>query len=124
MAAERTVVRWLCDDERALYTISGEIEIAGERFGPSQLLILSQGDAITVTARSDARFMLFGGAPMEGARYIWWNFVSSRPERIEAAKEEWARGRFDTVPGDEAEFIPLPQNGGKPRRATGRVDYP
>jgi hypothetical protein len=46
---------------------------------------------------------------MEGPRYIWWNFVSSRPERIAAAKEEWARGRFDTVPGDEAEFIPLPE---------------
>jgi hypothetical protein len=54
--------------------------------------------------------MLLGGAPMGGPRYIWWNFVSSRPERIEQAKEEWARGRFDTVPGDAEEFIPLPES--------------
>ena len=95
-------------EERALYTVAGTIEVAGDAFEPGQLLVLRPGDAITVAARSGARFMLFGGAPMDGPRYIWWNFVSSRPERIEAAKEEWARGRFDTVPGDEAEFIPLP----------------
>jgi redox-sensitive bicupin YhaK (pirin superfamily) len=111
-------------EERAIYTIAGEIEVGPDRFQPGQLLVLRPGDPITVTARSDARFMLFGGAPMEGPRYIWWNFVSSRPERIEQAKEEWARGRFETVPGDEAEFIPLPSNGGKPRRATGGVFYP
>ena len=111
-------------EERALYTISGEIEIAGDRFQPGQLLVLRPGDAITVSARSTARFMLFGGAPMGGPRYIWWNFVSSRPERIEAAKEEWAKGRFDTVPGDEEDFIPLPEDKGKPRRATGGVFYP
>jgi redox-sensitive bicupin YhaK (pirin superfamily) len=111
-------------EERALYTISGEIEVAGNSFAPAQLLVLRPGDAITVKARSDARFMLFGGAPMDGPRYIWWNFVSSRRERIEAAKEEWARGRFDTVPGDEADFIPLPQDKTAPRRATGGVYYP
>ncbi|MEO0498766.1 MAG: pirin family protein [Pseudomonadota bacterium] len=106
-------------EERALYTISGEIEIAGDTFEPGQLLILRPGDAITVTAKQAARFMLFGGAPMEGPRYIWWNFVSSRPERIEQAKEEWAKGRFETVPGDEEEFIPLPEDVGKPRKALG-----
>jgi redox-sensitive bicupin YhaK (pirin superfamily) len=111
-------------EERAIYTIAGEIEVGPDRFQPGQLLVFRPGDPITVTARSDARFMLFGGAPMEGPRYIWWNFVSSRPERIEQAKEEWARGRFETVPGDEADFIPLPANGGKPRRATGGVLYP
>ncbi|MDF1610095.1 pirin family protein [Hoeflea sp. YIM 152468] len=111
-------------EERALYTVSGEIEIAGDRFAKGQLLVLRPGDAITVRANSTARFMIFGGAPMEGPRYIWWNFVSSRPERIEAAKEEWAKGRFDTVPGDEADFIPLPETRGKPRRVTGGVPYP
>ncbi len=111
-------------EERALYTISGEIEIAGDRFEKGQLLVLRPGDAITVKANRAARFMLFGGAPMGGPRYIWWNFVSSRPERIEAAKEEWAKGRFDTVPGDEADFIPLPADIGKPRRAEGGVHYP
>ena len=111
-------------EERALYTIAGEIEVAGDTFGPSQLLVLRPGDPIAVRALSEARFMLFGGAPMGGPRYIWWNFVSSRPERIEQAKEEWARGRFDTVPGDEEEFIPLPQTQDKPRRAIGGVFYP
>ena len=111
-------------EERALYTVTGEIEVAGDRFEPGQLLVLRPGDAVTVTATSSARFMLFGGAPMDGPRYIWWNFVSSRPERIAAAKEEWARGRFDTVPGDEAEFIPLPERQDAPQRAEGGVLYP
>jgi len=111
-------------EERALYTIVGEIEVAGDTFGPSQLLVLRSGDPIAVRALTEARFMLFGGAPMGGPRYIWWNFVSSRPERIEQAKEEWGRGRFDTVPGDEEEFIPLPQIQDKPRRAIGGVFYP
>ena len=111
-------------EERALYTISGEIEVGGDTFGPAQLLVLRPSDAHRVRALSDARFMLFGGAPMGGPRYIWWNFVSSRPERIEQAKEEWRRGRFDTVPGDEDEFIPLPENAGKSRRAEGGVAYP
>ena len=111
-------------EERALYTISGTIEIAGDTFEPGQLLVLRPGDAHAVRAASDARFMLFGGAPMEGPRFIWWNFVSSRPERIEQAKEEWARGRFDTVPGDEAEFIPLPETQREVMRAVGGVAYP
>jgi redox-sensitive bicupin YhaK (pirin superfamily) len=87
-------------------------------------LVLRPGDPIVVRATGAARFMFFGGAPMEGPRYIWWNFVSSRPERIEQAKEERARGRFDTVPGDAEEFIPLPRTTDKPRRATGGVYYP
>ena len=53
--------------------------------------------------------MLLGGEPMDGPRYIWWNFVSSSKERIEAAKEDWKQARFDIVPGDEKEFIPLPE---------------
>ncbi|MGA0532434.1 pirin family protein [Hansschlegelia sp. KR7-227] len=111
-------------EERALYTIDGVIEIAGDAFEAGRLLILRPGDAVAVRARSDARFMLFGGEPMEGPRYIWWNFVSSRPERIELAKEEWARGRFDTAPGDEQEFIPLPATTSRPLRATGGPSAP
>lgn len=111
-------------EERAIYTIAGEIEVAGRRFAPGQLLVLRPGDAITVHAREASRFMLFGGAPMEGPRYIWWNFVSSRAERIEQAKEEWRKGRFETVPGDEAEFIPLPTDGREVQRAQGGVNYP
>ncbi|MBV8849994.1 MAG: pirin family protein [Methylobacteriaceae bacterium] len=96
-------------EERGLYLLSGNVEIAGDRFGPGQLLVLRPGDAISVKAATAARFLLFGGAPMDGPRYIWWNFVSSRKERIEQAKAEWKAGKFDTVPGDAEEFIPLPE---------------
>jgi redox-sensitive bicupin YhaK (pirin superfamily) len=96
-------------EERGLYLVSGNVEIAGDRFGPGQLLVLRPGDAISVRAATPARFLLLGGAPMDGPRYIWWNFVSSRKERIEQAKAEWKSGRFDTVPGDAEEFIPLPE---------------
>ena len=95
-------------DERAVYTVSGVIEIAGDRFGPGQLLVFKPGDRITIRAVQEARFMILGGEPMDGPRHIWWNFVSSRRERIEQAKADWRAGRFDTVPG-ESEFIPLPE---------------
>jgi len=96
-------------EERALYVVDGGIDIMGDRFTPGQLLILRPGDAITVTATADARVVFVGGAAMDGPRHIWWNFVSSRKERIEQAKADWKAGRFDTVPGDESEFIPLPE---------------
>jgi len=96
-------------EERGLYLVSGNVEIAGDRFGAGQLLVLRPGDPISVKAATPARFLLLGGAPMDGPRYIWWNFVSSRKERIEQAKAEWKSGRFDTVPGDAEEFIPLPE---------------
>ena len=96
-------------DERAIYTVSGVIEIAGDGFGPGQLLVFRPGDRISVRATEAARFMVLGGEPMDGPRHLWWNFVSSRPERIEQAKEDWRRARFDTVPGD-SEFIPLPES--------------
>ena len=94
-------------EERGLYTVSGEIEIAGDRFGPGQLLVFRPGDRITIRALDAARFMMLGGEPMDGPRHIWWNFVSSRKERIDQAKADWSLGRFDSVPG-ESEFIPLP----------------
>jgi redox-sensitive bicupin YhaK (pirin superfamily) len=96
-------------EERALYVVDGEIDIKGDRFSPGRLLIFRPGDAITVTATSDARVAFVGGAAMDGPRHIWWNFVSSRKDRIEQAKADWKAGRFDTVPGDESEFIPLPE---------------
>ena len=95
-------------EERAIYVVEGEVEIAGERFEGPRLLIFRPGDRITVRRRARARMMFLGGAAMEGPRYIWWNFVSSRKERIEQAKEDWKSGRFRPVPG-ETEFIPLPQ---------------
>ena len=95
-------------DERAIYTVAGEVEIAGDIFGPAKLLVFRPGDRITIRAETDARFMALGGEPMDGPRHIWWNFVSSRRDRIEQAKADWKMARFDTVPGD-TEFIPLPE---------------
>lgn len=97
-------------EERALYTVGGTIEIAGESFEGGQLLVFRPGDAITVRATGSvpARFLVLGGEPMDGPRHIWWNFVSSSKERIDQAKEDWRQMRFDTVPGDAEEFIPLP----------------
>jgi redox-sensitive bicupin YhaK (pirin superfamily) len=106
-------------EERAIYVVAGAIQADGARYEAGTLLIAARGAPVIVLAEGDARLMLFGGEPMEGPRYIWWNFVSSRPERIEQAKEEWRRGRFETVPGDEEEFIPLPEQAGQPRRAVG-----
>jgi len=93
--------------ERAIYIVSGEIDIAGDIFRPGQLLVFKPGDRISILAVSHARIMIIGGDAMDGRRHIWWNFVSSRKERIDQAKADWAAGRFDSVPG-EAEFIPLP----------------
>jgi redox-sensitive bicupin YhaK (pirin superfamily) len=97
-------------EERAIYVVDGEISIGGDRFGRERLLVFRPGDPITLNAITDAHLMILGGGAMDGPRHIWWNFVSSRKERIEQAKAEWAAGRFDKVPGDEIEFIPLPQN--------------
>jgi redox-sensitive bicupin YhaK (pirin superfamily) len=95
-------------EERALYIVSGEIELAGDRHGGERLVLLKPGERIDVKAISDAHVILVGGAAMDGPRHIWWNFVSSRKDRIEAAKADWKAGRFDLVPGDSKEFIPLP----------------
>ena len=65
---------------------------------------------MTVEADEPSRLMLLGGAPLDGDRHIWWNFVSSSKERIERAKDDWRNGRFGKVPGDEKEFIPLPES--------------
>ncbi|HEV7435660.1 MAG TPA: pirin family protein [Pseudorhizobium sp.] len=97
-------------EERALYILSGELEIAGDRFAADQLLVFRPGDEITLYAGSQGcHVMLVGGAALNSRRYIWWNFVSSSKGRIDQAKEEWRTGRFDIVPGDEEEFVPLPQ---------------
>ncbi|WP_112661875.1 pirin family protein [Microvirga flavescens] len=95
-------------EERAIYVVEGEVEIAGERFEGPRLLIFRPGDRITVRAVKPTRMMFLGGTALEGPRHIWWNFVSSRKERIEQAKEDWKTGRFAHVP-HETEFIPLPE---------------
>jgi redox-sensitive bicupin YhaK (pirin superfamily) len=97
-------------DERAIYIASGRVDIAGQTFEPGQLLVFKPGDRISILAETNARLMLLGGEPMDGPRFIWWNFVSSSKDRIAAAKNDWREGRFDIVPGDESEFIPLPED--------------
>jgi redox-sensitive bicupin YhaK (pirin superfamily) len=96
-------------EERAIYMLDGEVTISGDRFPAARLLVFKPGDEIVVSSAPGAHFMLFGGASLGSKRYIWWNFVSSSKERIEQAKNEWKTGRFDIVPGDEEEFVPLPE---------------
>ena len=95
-------------EERAIYLVEGTVEIGGQLFEAGRLLVFSSGDEIAVKASSAARILLFGGEPMDGPRYIWWNFVSSSRERIEQAKGDWKAQRFASVPG-ETEMIPLPE---------------
>ncbi|MBK5256744.1 MAG: hypothetical protein JJE39_11985, partial [Vicinamibacteria bacterium] len=86
------------------------MDIAGGRFERGRLLVFRPAvDAVTIKALTPARFMWLGGALL-GARPIWWNFVSSRKERIEQAKEDWKAGRFGAVLGDDKEFTPLPDH--------------
>jgi hypothetical protein len=96
-------------EERAVYIIDGVLDIAGDRFEAGRLLVFRPGDTVSIAAATDTHFVIVGGAPMDGPRHIWWNFVSSRKERIEQAKAEWKAGHFGKVPGDEIEFIPLPE---------------
>lgn len=94
-------------EERGVYLVSGTIEVGRETHEAGRLLYFRPGASVTIRAKTTARFMLLGGAVL-GPRHVWWNFVSSRKERIEQAKEDWKAGRFGTVPGDDKEFIPLP----------------
>jgi redox-sensitive bicupin YhaK (pirin superfamily) len=96
-------------EERAIYVISGIVDISGDKFEPGRLLVFKPDDTVIIAAATDAHFVIVGGAPMDGPRHIWWNFVSSRKDRIELAKAEWKAGHFGKVPGDEIEFIPLPE---------------
>jgi hypothetical protein len=93
--------------EQAVYVAKGEIEHAGEIYQPGQLLVFGDDVDAVITARTAATLMLFGGEPV-GERHIFWNFVSSRQERIEQAKADWAAGRFALPPDDRDEWIPLP----------------
>src|SRR5262249_19592245 len=95
-------------EERGAFLIEGEIEIAGEPYQAGRLIVFRPGEAVAITARTAAKLILLGGATMDGPRHIWWNFVSSSRDRIDAAKNDWKLGRFDKVFGDEEEFIPLP----------------
>lgn len=105
-------------EERALYAVSGQLRIDGHVFNPGRLLVLRPGQALTVEnpGPAETRFVVLGGATLDGPRHIWWNFVSARRERIEQAREDWKARRFPLVPGDEQAYTPIPEHlGGAPR---------
>ena len=113
---ERGAMLPLPDDheDRGLYVTSGSIEVAGDTFEAGQMMVFRPGDKITVKAGSSGtRLMALGGKTLNGPRHIWWNFVASSRDKIEAAKAawaagDWAHGRFQLPPDDNDEFIPLP----------------
>ncbi|MDJ0760485.1 MAG: pirin family protein [Woeseiaceae bacterium] len=95
-------------EELAVYVVDGDVDIAGNSIGGGVMAILSDRRDAPVIAKSPSRFMFAGGDRLEGDREIWWNFVSSSPKLMAAAKEAWKSGQFDEVPG-ETDFIPLPE---------------
>jgi redox-sensitive bicupin YhaK (pirin superfamily) len=95
--------------ERAIYSANGPLEIDGVTYPASELLVLAPDRDVQIKAPEGARALCFGGEPLDGPRYLWWNFVASDSARIEQAKTDWVGGRFDQVPGDD-EWIPLPEN--------------
>ena len=102
-------------EDRGVYVLSGQVSQGGQSYDAGAMLIFRPGDQVAVRAGGQgARIMVMGGATMEGPRHLWWNFVASSKERIEAAKEAWragawAHGRFRLPPADDAEFIPAPE---------------
>ena len=96
-------------DERALYVAEGEAWLDGLQLEPATLYVLRPGISATLRSASGGHVMLCGGAPMDGPRHVFWNFVSSRRDRINQAKEDWKAGRFALPPDDHDEFIPLPE---------------
>jgi redox-sensitive bicupin YhaK (pirin superfamily) len=96
-------------EDRAAYVVEGAIDCNGSAVAEGEMAVARSGVEIVVQARQASRVMLLGGARLEGQRHIWWNFVSSSEGRIEQAKRDWSERRFPKIPGDEVEFIPLPE---------------
>lgn len=96
-------------DERGILVALGEASLDGERLETHSLYILKPGQEMTLRAHSDCRVMLLGGEAFSTPRHVWWNFVSSSRDRINQAKADWKGGRFPLVPGDDKEFIPIPE---------------
>ena len=94
--------------ERAVYVVSGDVGIEGTAVSTHQLAVLTPGEVATLSALTPARVAIIGGAPLEGPRFMLWNWVSSRKERLEQARLDWKHGRFPLIPGDSDERIPGP----------------
>ena len=102
-------------DERALMVVEGEATVDGIEMPKYTLIVLKPGDAPALKSEKGARVMLMGGESFASERHVFWNFVSSNRDRIQQAKEDWSAGKFPKVPGDEEEWIPLPE---KPKTVT------
>ncbi|MDY0081578.1 MAG: pirin family protein [Ignavibacteriaceae bacterium] len=99
--------------ERAIYIAKGSIELSGQTFTQSQMIVFSKNEEPVIKAKENTELMLLGGEPL-GERFIWWNFVSSSKERIEQAKNDWITGKIILPPNDNKEFVPLPDNRSRP----------
>lgn len=95
-------------EERAVYVVEGEVACDGDAIDEGAMAVFRHRAEAALQAHRPSRVMLLGGAPIGGARHIWWNFVSSSEQRIEQAKRDWTEGRFGKIPGDDVELIPLP----------------
>ncbi|MBL7835790.1 MAG: pirin family protein [Cyclobacteriaceae bacterium] len=100
-------------EERAVYVVKGSIAFGGQLFGSGQMLVFKKNAKPVLKAEAESTLMLLGGEPL-GERFIWWNFVSSRKERIEQAKSDWQQGKIILPPNDNHEFIPLPEDHSRP----------
>jgi hypothetical protein len=96
--------------ERGAMVVGGAVTAGGHDHGDGAMILFDAGERAAITAKTDARMMLLGGAPLDGQRHVWWNYVSSRKERIEQAKAEWKSFAYGKIPGDDVEFIPLPEH--------------
>ena len=102
-------------EDRGVYVLSGSVDVAGETYDAGRMMVFRPGDRLSLKAGANgARLMILGGATLNGSRHIWWNFVASSKDKIEAAKEawragDWMHGRFQLPVGDTDEFIPLPE---------------
>lgn len=99
--------------ERSIYVVKGSVEVSGLTYPSGKLLVFTKGVDPVIVAKENSTLLMLGGEPL-GERYIWWNFVSSRKERIEQVKEDWKQGRILLPPNDNKEFVPLPKENSKP----------
>ena len=107
--------------ERGFYIASGSVELGGFTYGEGKMLVFTKGVDPLIIAKEHTTLMLLGGEPL-GERFIWWNFVSSRKERIEQAKEDWRQGRIILPPNDNKAFIPLPEDKSRPAGSAPRPE--
>ncbi|HTK36934.1 MAG TPA: pirin family protein [Pyrinomonadaceae bacterium] len=95
-------------DERGVYVLTGSLSSDGQKFGPGNLIVFQAGSEAIIKADGDLKMMLIGGDRLEKPRHMWWNFVSTSPELIENARDDWRRGNFTAIP-NETGFVPLPE---------------